>query len=416
MIKPILSIVIICTSILFGSAQEVWTLQKCVAHALQNNLNIAQLKLSSLNSGVILYNGGRLKNTVKQAEINEKSATMNVRQNERDIALFVANAYLQVLFAKENLKIVENQIALSKEQLSQLDKLIRAGTRPANERLSLDAQIATNEQSQITAENAVATALLNLKQLMRLQPEKEIEVTIPAEEVPLLNDADLLSFSEVYNSALGTQPNIEAGRLDVTAAEVGVEIAESALLPSLSAGASLGTNYSNRGIRLKGLDLEYETVNILFNNMPTTIGIEQAVPVFEDNPYFSQLNDNLSVGAGINLSVPIYNNHVSKNNIERAKLNIQNVKLNNELLKDNLKTNVQQALSDARNAKRAFAAAELGLEAQKRYELGSLNTYDYIDAKNQLDVANLNLVIAKYDYIFKAKVIDFYMGYPLKLN
>lgn len=455
-------------------AQEVWSLEKCVNQALKENTNIEQLKLSqkftdldldqalharypnlnagsslnwnfgrtidpvtntfstktffannlSLSTGVTIYNGGRIKNTIKQSEINQKAATLDIQQMERDIALLVANAYLNILFAKENKRIAENQIALSKEQLGQLDKLIRAGTRPANERLTLEAQVATNEQNLITTENAIASGLLNLKQLLRLDINEEIEVTKPASDIAINSDPDILNFAEVYNAALKNQPNIIAASLDVESAEMGVKIAESALLPNLSAGGSLGSNYSNQGVRIVGTEDVYQNFEILTGTTQSTIGILQRQAILENNPYFSQLGDNFSYGAGINLSVPIYNNHVGKNNVERAKLNIENVRLTNQQLKDNLKTNVQQALVDARTAKKQLAAAEKSLEAQKasfnnaqkRYDLGAINTYDYIDAKNQLDIAELNLVISKYDYIFKSKVIDFYMGYPLKLN
>ncbi len=475
MVKQLIFSILFIISALSGSTQEIWTLEKCINHALQNNLNISQLRIAekftdldldqanharypnlngasslnsnfgrtidpvtnafstetffsnnfSLNSGVVLYNGGRIKNTIKQAEISKQAAGLDIQQSERDIALFVANAYLSILFAEENQKIISNQLSLSKEQLKQLEKLINAGTRPANERLTLDAQIALNEQNLITAKNNVDNALLNLKQLMRIDANEEITVVRPEiNEVKVNSDADLLSFDEVYNSALKTQPNIRASELDVDAAQIGVDIAKSSLLPSISAGVSLGTNYSNRGVKIDGTELLYQDFNIIFNNMPTTLSIEQESLVFVDNPYFSQLSDNLSIGAGVQLNIPIYNNRINHNNVERSKLNIQNIEIGNEILKDNLKTNVQQALADARTAKRALEAASFSLEAQKaafanaqkRYDLGNLNTYNFIDAKNQLDNAQLNYVIAKFDYLFKSKVIDFYMGYPLKLN
>lgn len=456
------------------SSQESWTLEQCVEYALKNNLNIEQLKMSNkladldlddaiharypnlnggfglnanfgrtidpvtnafstetffsnniqLQSGVLLYNGGRLKNAIKQAEVNQKASGYDIAQTQRDVALLLANAYLSVLFAQENLKISRNQNELSKEQLAQMEKLIRAGSIPANERLNLEAQIASNEQNMITGENAIATAILNLKQLMQLDVNKEIVVSVPSEDIPIINDVDLLSFEEVYNSALTTQPNIKAAELDKESAELSLAIAESALKPSLSAFGNLGTNYSNRGVTRGEDEIFLQQVNIVLNNVPTTIGIEQSVPTFDDSPYFNQLNDNLSVGAGLSLNVPIYNNHVNKNNIERSRLNIANVEMTNNLLRDNLKTNVQQALLDARAAKKQLAAAKKSISAQKaayenaekRFKLGAINTYDFITAKNQLDSAQINLIIAQYDYIFKCKVIDFYMGSPLKLN
>jgi len=472
--KSIFFVIALLLSIGTISAQELWSLEKCITHALQKNITIEQLRLAenlaaldvdqaehakypnlnasgganwnfgrtidpvsnsfstqtffvnnlSLSSGVTIYNGGRLKKNLEQSKINQKASSFDTKQAERDIALFVANAYLTTLFAQENQKIVQSQLDLSTQQMEQVEKLIRAGVRPANEKLNLQAQISLNEQNLIVAENNIAQAILNLKQLLQLDIQEEMIIKAPTEEIVILTDCDLIRFEEVYNAALQSQPNIDASEYDLQSAELSIEIAETAKMPNLSAGLGFGTNYSNRGIRVDGFETQFESLDVILNNIPTTIDIAQEVPIFGDYKYFNQLGDNLSLGAGLNLNIPIYNNHINKNNIERAKINRHNTELANEQLKNNLKTNVQQALADARTAKRALKAAELGLEAQeaafvnakKRYDLGDLNTYNFVDAKNQLDNSQLNLILAKYDYYFKSKVIDFYMGNPLKLN
>ncbi len=477
----IISFCLLCIAITFSHAQETWSLEKCVDHALSNNISIAQAKIGqkfteideqqarhakypnvnaggsmnlnlgrsvdpvtndfvsetfyannfSLNSGVVLYNGRRLRNSLKQAKINNQSASLDIEQSERDIALLVANTYLNVIFAKENLKIVNNQLALSQEQLKQLNTLITAGTRPENEALNIEAQIALNEQNILAAENSIATALLNLKQLLRIN--KDIDVIIPDGDIPLRSDPDVLTMEEVFTSALNTQPSIKAAELDLESALVGVDIAESALKPSLNAGASIGTNYSNKGVFIDGFNTVLAQQEVFISNPaivnligtdPVTLSSEQQVPIFKNQSYFNQIQDNLSYGVGVNLNIPIYNNMINRSNVERARLNIETTELANAQLKDNLKLQVMQALVDARTAKLQVKASQKSYDAQtaafantkRRYDLGGINTYDYIDAKNQLDIAQLNLVIAKYDYIFKSKVIDFYMGYPLKLN
>ena len=470
--KLIVSFCILCIATATSYAQETWSLEKCVNYALSNNISIAQTKIGqkfteidehqarhakypnvnaggsmnlnlgrsvdpvtndfvsetfyannfSLNSGVVIYNGGRLKNSLKQAKINNQSATLDIAQSERDIALLVANTYLNVIFAKENLKIVNNQLALSQEQLKQLNQLIAAGTRPPNEALNIEAQIALNEQNILAAENTIATALLNLKQLLRIN--KDIDVIIPDGDIPLRSDPDMLTMEEVFTSALNTQPSIKAATLDLESALIGVDIAESALKPTLNAGGSVGTNYSNKGVFIDGTTRVIDQQMIIFNGAETTIGFPVDIPNFKNQPYFDQIQDNLSYGVGVNLNIPIYNNMVNRSNVERAKLNIETTELTNLQLKDNLKIQVMQALVDARTAKLQVKASQKSYDAQtaafantkRRYDLGGINTYDYIDAKNQLDIAQLNLVISKYDYIFKSKVIDFYMGYPLKLN
>ena len=238
---------------LTSSAQELWDLEKCVNYAWEHSLNLIQSDYNekfeainltqarharnpnvngsaglglnfgrsldpttndfltrsffsnqySLSAGMTLFNGFRIRNQLKQSGLNLEAAQMDTEQLKRDIALDVASAYLNALFAQESMNTAQNALDLSSEQLGQVDKLIAAGSRPRNERLELLAQIATNEQELITNENNLNLALLSLKQLMNYNVEADIQLVVPDENaITLFSDPDLLTFKEVYEMAL----------------------------------------------------------------------------------------------------------------------------------------------------------------------------------------------------------------------
>lgn len=454
-------------------AQDVWNLEKCINHAMQNNIDIQQGRLNieqanitnktaahsrypslngntnlslnfgrtidptnnefitqsflsngiSLSSNVTLYNAGRINSTIKQSEIDQESANYTVKQSERDIALFVANSYLNVLFAEENLKNAVAQQSLNTEQYNQVESLINAGVRPANELLDLEAQVARGEQNIITQENAVTIAMLNLKQLLMLEPGYQMILERPS-DVEILSDSDLITFDEIYTSALSSQPGIRAAELDVRSAHLGEKIAKASLYPSISFGGSLQTNYSNQGRRLDELLITSNDTPVLINTVPAVITFPGQEAITSKNPYINQIDENLSYGFGLGMSIPIYNNYQVKAGIERAKLNTMSSTLNVERQKNTLKTNVQQALADAKAASKNYQAAKKSRDAQsaaytnatKQYDLGAINSFDYVNSRALLDNAEISLIIAKYDYLFKAKVVDFYMGRPISLK
>jgi len=337
-----------------------------------------------------------------------------------DIA--VANTYLNALFAEENLKIFESQLQTSNEQLSQIQKLISAGVRPANESLDILAQIATNEQNIISAENNEQIALLNLKQLLNLEPNVVMVLETP-NQVEITNDPDLLTFDEVYRSALQNQPNVKAAEMRINSAEIDEKISRAGLLPNLSIGGAIGSNYSNQGRRVTGTESVLRSQEVFINGMPITIETPIDIPNLENTPYLNQIDENLSYGIGLNLNYPIYNNYATKAGIERSKLNIINAQTQAEIQKNNLKTTVQQAIADAKAARRKLNASERSLEAQqasfsnaeKRFNAGTINSFEYVTIKNALAQAEVNAVLSKYEYLFALKIIDFYMGKSIKI-
>ncbi len=378
----------------------------------------------SLGSGVALYRGGQIRNNIKQADILMKAAELDHEQLINDLALTVANTYLSALFALENEKIAKNQLALSQQQLAQIQKLVRAGSLPANEELQIEAQIARDQQSIIASSNSYELSILQLKQLLNLDPTDDITIENPSDVEPS-TDPFILTFQEVYAAALQHRQDVLADERRLEGSALGVDIAKGALMPSLDAFGNLGTNFSNRGISVLGSEIvELGLDSRLPDGTPFPLLFSQERTLVEDANYPTQLSDNLSYGFGVQLSVPIYNNYQVKHSIQRAELDYQNNKLATQRTKENLKIQVQTALADSRSAKLQYEASQVALNAQqaafenteKKYNLGAANTFEFTNAKNQLDAAQLNTLIAKYDYLFKTVVLDFFMGKQITLK
>ncbi len=455
-------------------AQQKWTLQKCIQYAQDNGLDIKRAELNvqdavyleklaeqerlpnlngsaggglsfgrridpfsnlpvtqklgynsiALSTNVNIYNGGRIKNTIKQRGIDKAAAKADYEQSGQNIALDVAVAYLNILLAEDQLENSKNQFSLSQTQLEQTDKLIKAGARPAADLLDIKAQIAQDEQLIVSRENDVALAYLNLKQLLELEPDKPFGISRPEITVPEDADPEGFTLNKVYQKAVNNQPGIQAGELRVEAAKVGIDISKADRLPRLSGFAEISSNYSSLAQRGTGVLSEILIPQeVIFNSQSTTFEFKQEIEGREDTPYFNQLADNFGQVVGLNLSIPIYNRGQVKTNIQRAELALKTSQINDQAQKQQLKENIQRAIADARAGKKNYDAAlqtEEALEiaynnTDKKFKLGASNTLEFTTAKNRLEQAKVSTIIAKYDYLFKLKVVDFYMGKKIVL-
>lgn len=452
------------------NAQEVWPLRKCIDTAIKNNLTIqgAKLNLQSaqidskqakhqrypnlsgstnvfwnfgrtidptsntfttetffnnrvgLNTGMTLFNGFAINNSIKQANSNVNAAKEDIQQTQNDIALNVASLYLNALFAKENLSIARANLELSRNTMNQIQTLVKSGARAANEALDVEAQLATDEQALLTAENNYTIAKMQMRQLMLI--DQDIDVEMPG-SIELATDPMMVEFDEIYRGALSTQRSIAAGEYRVKSADLGVKIAQGQKYPSVSVGGSLGTNYSNQGIKFDGTQTLPNELVAYLGGVPYTFVINQDVPIYSKAGYGYQFDQNLSYGVGFTVQVPILTNYANTANVEKAKIMRENAALNLETTKQNLKITVQQAHADAKAAKVKLQAAEKSLAAQqaaydnasKRFSLGAINGFDLSNARTRLDNAKNNLLIAKYDHLFRVKVLDFYLGKGISL-
>ena len=462
------------------NAQESWSLEKCINYAVENNLmlkmaetNIANealtLKLNKaarmprlnasfngglqlgrtidpttnafdnqtigfnsygLNASAVVYAGNMTNNAIKMAKLDVEAAKLDGEKSANDLAMSVANAYLSILLADEQLRNTQKRLELSKEQLDQTDKLIQAGSLPENNRLDFLSRIAQDEQMLIDAQNLLANSYLNLRQLLELEPGTPFDIQKPAVNVPSDNP-DEFSIDEVYTTALGLQPQIKAADLRIRSAHLEESIAKASLLPSVTVFGGLSTNYSSLSKDFANPDESNVTLE-LSPAVPIQINGEDAlvaqyVPsgiVYPDKSYADQLSENFGQNIGVSVNIPIYNRGQNSVTIQRTKLNTINQEIANQQTKNTLRSDIQLAVANARSGKRSFEAAERALEAaeaayenaKRRFDLGAISTFEYSTARNTFDQAEVSLIRAKYQYIFYLKVVDFYLGKEIVLD
>lgn len=372
----------------------------------------------NLSSNVLLYNGGQVRKNIERAKMSQQSADLQIEDIKQTIALQVSNAYLSILFAQENLGIAENRKKVTDQQIDQLEKLIEAGLRPRNSILDLEATAATNEQNIISAQGNLEIANLNLNQLMLIPINEKFDLVIPQILLSELEDPFTMDSESIYKESVQNQPSIKNTDLNIKLAELDKAIAGTGLLPTIAVGGSLGTNYSSLGRVQDGTNEIIVNQDIIFQGTETTIGFKQNIPNFVDQNYFSQVSDNVTYGYGLSLSVPIYNNYRNKANINRAEINKRSAELNHSQNLNQFRTQIEQALLDARNARKQYDANEKSVIATKRaldntqvsFEQGNANSFELSIASDNYDTAQIQSLISKYDYIFKMKIIDFYLG------
>jgi outer membrane protein len=377
------------------------------------------------NSGVTLFNGGRINNSVQRAKIALHAAQEDLYQEADNIALDVALAYLNVLFAEENRANAEAQLAASEVQLDRIVKSIDAGATPVNERYDLDAQVAMRRQNVTQQENAVRMAYLSLRQIMLLDPEETIVIDRPNIDAVIASVPGTLAPDVIFEQALAFRHDVIAARLYSEAALKDVQIAKAGYWPSLSLGLNSNSGFtdlarepagfSNERITIPGVFIDGEAVNYQVTQLVPT-GLQKVGVV-------DQLNRNLSIGVSVNLSIPIYNRRNVRSNVEISRIQHEQSLINELSTKQVLRQNIEQAVADFKASRDNLEAQQQTVNAleaafsaaERRYAVGQGNTFDLTNAKNQLDGALNQLTIARYDYVFKLKVIDFYLGRGLSL-
>lgn len=472
---PVTLLLTLCTTSVFS--QEIWSLERCIRYAQEENIVVQQARANvkvshlterqaktarlpnvsinsnvgeqfgrtidpatnqfvtsgitfnsmSLSAGVPLFAGGQINQGIKQAHWNALAAEADAAQTANNLALQVAQAYLSVLLAEEQAESAGRRVAQSRRQLEATQKLVEAGTVPAADRFNVQAQIAREEQLAVQAQNNVDLTLLALKQLLQLEPDYDLRIERPNYAVPADANPEAIALQPVYTTALENQPNVKAAAYRIKGAETGVSLAKAAYYPTISLFASLSSNYSSRFLdfqngRIVSTELS-QPVTIRINDVD--VSIQQYVNVF-DFPrlsYFSQLDQNFGQGFGMQISVPIYQNGRVRLSVERARLGILNAQLQETQTRQQLKNDIQTAIANARSARKQLDAAQRTYEAtqaafantEKRHSLGAANTLELTTAKTNLDNAENDLIIARYDYLFRLKILDFYQGKEIRL-
>ena len=435
MIKVIITITLFIFSVAFSFGQKQWSLQECVDYALENNISLKRAHLNtdyskeditiakarllpnvtasasqnigignkykrfnpSNNFGVSasynIYNGGRNKLLIEQAKNLVETNNFNLETLQSNISLQVANNYLNALFNKENIKLANEQINITTIQINKMKELIDAGVKPRAELLDIQATLASNKEQLTTSENALDLSLLNLAQLIQV-PSRNFDI----QDVTINLDKAILTYSNsdgIYQKAYETRPEIKNAEMDIKNAELGIKIAKTDLLPNVNASYGLNTSYA---YRLSG-DGKFKNIA---------------------DQYF----DNHGHNFGISASYTIFDGNSLKASIRKAKINKEIIEQGLEDEKLRLRETIERAYLDAKASLKQYESSLSSLKAQEesfnianeRYKLGAMNSFDFDLVKSRLFNSKIAVINAKYNFVFKSKVLDYYNGISITIN
>jgi outer membrane protein len=372
-----------------------------------------------ISSNVVLWSGLSQYNTIKANEYKYLSGVENLKQQQNDLSLNVANAYITVIFTEELLKVSKNQYDITKEQLERTQKLVNAGTLAKSVEYDVKAQLATEDVNVTVADNNYQLALLSLKQLLNLDSVTNFSIVRPNIEV---QDNDLITntIQSVYESALKNQPSVKSADYTIKGAEKTLAASKGRVSPTISLNASMGTGYS-------GLAQEFVSANINgfqasgITNKGDTVYTPTSDIITRKKPFADQFKDNVNKSIGFTLTVPIFNGLQTYTTVKNAKINALNAKFSQDLVEQNLYKTIAQAFANAKAALNKYNATKVSIEAasesfkyaQQKFNSGVITSFDFNSAKNRLFAAESNVLQSKYDYIFKLKILDYYQGKPL---
>lgn len=471
----ILAIVSLFLSTLLFAQQEenIWTLDRCLNYAEENNLNVKLQKLNVdrsqallkqqkagmapdlsayaqhdynwgrtvdrftndfantrilsqnfyISSGVTLFNGFRMLNELKERQLNLEATRMDVKKTVDDIRLSVVTAYLQVIFNKELVEVNKDQLELTQQQVEQTEKQVKAGALAKGALLNVKSQLAQEKLDLVNAQNQFDIAVLELKQTLELPENVPFEVQIPEIELPENIQIDK-SPRQVYEYAKSNRPGIQGAELNVKSKEKALSAARGAAYPNLQVQASYGTGYSGASREYTG----YSITGFSPNGNITQSGDTVLSPdlVYDDRviPFEDQINNNSNYSLGVSLSVPIFNGLQRSTQIQTTKIAVEQAKIQLKQEQNAVRKTIEQAHADAKAALNKYHAAQQSKEAsllsfrdaRKKFDVGMINAYEFNDAKNKLSQAESDLLQAKFEYLFRKKVLDFYLDKPLTLD
>ena len=419
------------------SAQKKWSLLEAVTYATENNLNVLQSRINEdlsakdleyagnqwlptasgyfdnsltigsnhpminkgyqqysnslgLNSSITIYNGGLLNLNKERASLLVESSKYQTESVINDISLMVVNYYLNVMLSRELLEIAEGNLSIMEQQLDRSQKLFDAGSIARADLVQAEANVAQEKKNLADAKIEVERALFNLATLLQLPDYREFDVEIV--NVPDDISLGLYDLEEVVQTAYAQQPAVKKAETDLEVATTDIEIAETGFKPTITGTYNLGTNYA-----------EY------FNK-----GLETEA-------WLSQWHDNITNVFGLSVNIPIFEKFNNKLNVQKAKISESLAQHTKEQQKQIIRENVQEAYFNANSSYQAFEAAKESVRsseisadfAQRSFEAGKINIYDLNIAQNNLVTAQSQMAQAKYNFIFRMKVLDFYAGRPL---
>lgn len=442
-------LIILAFSAVASFAQEKkWTLEECVKYAMEKNISIRQSELdlkvseidkkdafsnflpdvnatashswsigltqsisgileqqttqftnAGINTGVDLYKGLQNQKQFRRQQMAIVASKYKLVKMQEDVSINVANAFLQILFNKENLKVQQEQLKVDMNQAERTAELVEGGSVPRGDLLDIEATVAADRQRVIQSENQLLISKLSLAQLLQL--EEFWTFDIADDDYDLAESAVMLKTPrEIYDVAKQLRTEIKIAQANLEVAEQDVKIARSAYQPTLRGFYSLDTRVT------------YADYSTFEGGQLVTI---------TPPPFWTQFWDNKGHNFGFQLSIPVFNGFSVRNNVERSKIALDRTKLAYEQQELDLERNVYTAFTDAQGALKAYEAAvsaaqarEQSLDyAKERYEVGLINIFDLNQAQTLAVNSQSEVLRTKYDYIFKVKILEFYFGIPI---
>lgn len=378
----------------FGRSLDPTTYQ-FLENTSVNNVN------GSLSLGTQLFAGMSKLHNLRKSDLNLMASIEDVAKIKNEITVAIAAAYLQILYNKEQVANSKNQLVTLGEQIVRTKKLVDAGSVALGAQLELEAQSAAEQYNLVSYENTLINSMLNLTQLLELRDVPAFDIAIP--DVSAIVQTPISASVDQVNQAAQILPQIKGAELRLRAAEVDVKLAQARYYPTLSLSANYGSSFSDTRMRPQ-----------LDATGTTTYG---------KYPFFDQFGDNASAGVSLSLQVPIFSGLTTRRNVRIARLNTINSDYALQLTKDKLYKEIQQAYTDATGALNRYRSAESSVKssvesfhyAEQKFAAGATNSVDYTTAKNNLLNAQSMMIQAKYEYVFRVKLLDFYKGVPITL-
>jgi outer membrane protein len=375
----------------------------------------------SAGSGVTLFNGLAIQNTIKQNSLSYQAAKMDLQQEKDNLTINIILAYLEVLSSTDQLAQAKNQALLSGQQVERLEVLNKEGAIKPSDLSDLKGQYAGDQLSIITIQNSLESAKVRLAQLMNVPYKKDIvlERMDPGSFAAAYEDSP----DKIYQTALEQLALIKAADLRRQSAARAIKVARGQLFPRLQFNGSAFTNYSSVAMLNRFVNTTDETSAdyVVVNGTQLPVIYKRDNFASSKINYNDQLNNNLYTSFGFNLSIPIFNSLQQRNRIKQAKINFKNRELAANTTRTQLGQAIDQAYINMNTAADRYKTILVQVDAFNesfraagiRFQQGVGNSIDYLTAKNNLDRSNINLIIAKYDYVLRTRILDYYQGKQL---
>jgi outer membrane protein len=377
---------------------------------------------AQLSGSLTLFNGFRLQNTLRQNFRDTEASELDLQKSKNDVIINVITLYTNVIFNKEVYENAKFQLGSSQDQLERIKKQVAAGALPKSNELNQDAQVATNEVNLINQENALNLSILQLKQAMQIPAIENVDVIKPEIEVEdLVLDQNA---EQVYQIATASMPEIRSAQIKMQSSSYALKASKGNLYPRLSFNAtaqSNSTNLNKKFISDNGYALSPTPIGKVGSAAGDNVFALQPTGQSKNYAHLNQLQDNIYKVFSVQISIPIFNGLINRTNVQRAAINTELAKITLKETENALRQTIETAYNDALAASKTYNSSLRQVSAREeayrmnnqRFDLGALSYVEMHVSENDLFQAKNDLTRAKYNFIFRKKILDFYQGKPI---